>query len=222
MKKFFILLLSLIATVCLFVGCNESNSSSKLSTSQSVLDSGVSLQDDAERCLTYLSTSNGYVVYNCDESAVNVIIPEKLKGENVVGIYKSAFEYCDSLTSVTIGDSVTSIGDSAFHYCTSLTSVTIPDRITSIGSYAFSGCSSLTSVTIGDSVTSIGNYAFSGCDSLTSVTFKNTSGWWYSYSSTATSGTDIDVTNAETNAVNLSKSSYNSGGYSYCYWKRNA
>ena len=65
--------------------------------------------------------------------------------------------------------SVTSIGDFAFDYCSSLTSVTIPNSVTSIGNYAFYGCSSLTSVTIGNSVTSIGEAAFSGCDGLTDV-----------------------------------------------------
>ena len=55
---------------------------------------------------------------------------------------------------------MTSIGDSAFEYCRSLTSVTIPDSVKSIGNYAFRGCSSLTSVTIPDSVTSIGYEAF--------------------------------------------------------------
>ena len=65
---------------------------------------------------------------------------------------------------------MTDIGWGAFEYCKSLTSVTIPDSVTSIGDWAFSGCSSLTSVTIPDSVTAIGRGAFLGCSSLTSVT----------------------------------------------------
>ncbi|MFR1632354.1 MAG: leucine-rich repeat domain-containing protein, partial [Oscillospiraceae bacterium] len=62
--------------------------------------------------------------------------------------------------------SVTSIGSSAFEECNSLTTITIPNGVTSIGKEAFRGCDSLTSITIGDSVTSIGDYAFYGCDSL--------------------------------------------------------
>ncbi len=38
------------------------------------------------------------------------------------------------------------IADSAFEYCASLTSVTIPDSVTNIGGTAFSGCDSLTDV----------------------------------------------------------------------------
>ena len=65
---------------------------------------------------------------------------------------------------------MTSIGWSAFEYCTSLTSVTIPDSVTSIGTWAFWDCTSLTSVTIGDSVTNIGDSAFHKCTSLTDIT----------------------------------------------------
>ena len=38
------------------------------------------------------------------------------------------------------GYSVTSIGNYAFEYCSSLTSVTIPNSVTSIGDYAFNHC----------------------------------------------------------------------------------
>ena len=80
-----------------------------------------------------------------------------------------AFEYCDSLASVTILNSVTSIDSGAFQYCEALSSVTIPDSVTSIGGYAFYACTSLTSVTIPDGVTDIGYSAFSYCTSLISI-----------------------------------------------------
>ena len=90
-------------------------------------------------------------------------------GNSVTNIGVRAFATCTSLTSVTIPNSVTSIGDRAFQDCTSLTSVIIPNSVTSIVSEAFSRCSGLTSVTIGNSVTSIGNKAFQNCTSLTSI-----------------------------------------------------
>ncbi len=111
--------------------------------------------------------------------------------DSVTTIGDSAFDSCDSLTSVTIGDSVTTIGKKAFYNCYSLTSVTIGDSVTTIGCYAFESCYSLTSVTIGDSVTTIGSYAFSNCDGLTSVTIPDsvtTIGWkafTYCYSLTS-------------------------------------
>ena len=91
----------------------------------------------------------------------------------VTGIGQGAFQYCSSLTSVTIPDGVTSIESSAFSGCSSLTSVNIPDGVTSIGEQAFYDCSSLTSVTIGNGVTSIGDDAFQYCSSLTSVSIPD-------------------------------------------------
>ena len=106
-------------------------------------------------------------------SATSVTIPSKIGSYTVTSIGGYAFEYCSSLTSVTIPNSVISIGSSAFERCTSLTSITIPNSVTSIGARAFQFCTSLTSVTIGNSVTSISNYAFHYCTSLTSVTIGN-------------------------------------------------
>ncbi len=76
---------------------------------------------------------------------------------------------------ITSGES---IGNSAFEYCSSLTSVTIPDSVTSIGSDAFEYCSSLTSIIIPDSITSIGDRAFWACRSLTDITYEGTKAQW--------------------------------------------
>jgi hypothetical protein len=139
----------------------------------------------------------------------DVIIPA-----GVTEIGYSAFKRCSGLTSVVVPDSVTYIGVDAFNDCSSLESVTLGKNVKEIGSYAFEYCRSLTSVTIPDSVTKIGRYAFSGCEALTSVTFENTSGWNYSDYSDCTNGTEIDVTDEEQNATNLT------GNYSDYYWYR--
>lgn len=85
----------------------------------------------------------------------------------------SVFEYCSSLTSVTLGNSLNYIGHMAFYKCTGLKSVTIPNPVEVIGPTAFGGCINLTSVTIPSSVNIIGTNAFEGCKSLTSVTLPN-------------------------------------------------
>ena len=105
--------------------------------------------------------------------AVNKTLSTYSIKEGTQWVGSSAFDNCQSLTSIKLPNSVTSIGDYAFYECTSLTSVTIPNSVTSIGDYAFYGCSSLTSVTIPNSVTSIGDYAFDGCSSLISITIPN-------------------------------------------------
>ena len=93
--------------------------------------------------------------------------------KGLTSISDYAFDYCTSLTSVTIPNSVTSIGDFAFHYCEGLNSVTIPNSVISIGKYAFFACKSLTSITIPNSVTSLGESAFEYCQSSTSITIPN-------------------------------------------------
>ena len=93
--------------------------------------------------VTFLSSKDDYQE-NKNAYVGNVVIPEEV-------------------TYLNRTRKVTSIGDRAFDYCRSLTSVTIPNSVTSIGYYAFAWCSSLTSVTIPNSVTSIGSDAFCAC-----------------------------------------------------------
>ena len=93
-------------------------------------------------------------------------------GENsqLTSIGDGAFNWCESLESITIPDSVTSIGEGAFCCCAKLTSITIPDGVKSIGNHAFAGCSALESITIPDSVLSIGYSAFKECTALKNIT----------------------------------------------------
>ncbi len=123
--------------------------------------------------LVLISNGNECSVVGYAGTPSTLVLRDSYNGKPLTSIGSSAFYYCDSLTSVTIGNSVTSIGDYAFEDCTSLASVTIGNSVTSIGSEAFRNCDSLTSITIPNSVTSIGYDAFYDCDSLTSVTIGN-------------------------------------------------
>lgn len=112
-------------------------------------------------------------ITDCDTSVTEANIPSKIGGVTVTSIGIWAFDWCESLTSVTIPNSVTSIGQEAFRLCSSLTSIRIPDSVTSIGEHAFFQCSNLTNITIPNSVTNIGDAAFAYCRSLASVTIPD-------------------------------------------------
>ena len=129
-----------------------------------------------------------------------VEIPSEVTYNNVVysvtGIGFCAFNYCKSLTSITIPNSVTFIDGMAFYYCTSLTTINIPNSVNRIGAAAFDDTPwyknqpdglvyagkvaykykgtmpSKTSITIKDGTLGIAGNAFRSCSGLTSVTFN--------------------------------------------------
>ena len=139
---------------------------------------------------------------------------------NLTSIGGEAFRNCSGLTEVNLSNctSLTSIGDWAFSYCSRLTSITLPSSLISIGDHAFDSCSGLTEIDLSNctSLTSIGSGVFYDCNNLARVTFPNTTGWYATTSSTATSGTDLDMSDPEQNATWLT------GDYRDYYFKRNA
>ena len=95
--------------------------------------------DSRNNCNAIIQTSTNTLICGCKAS----VIPN-----TVTNIGEKSFEYCYSLTNITIPDSVTNIGQSAFYNCIGLEEVTIGSGITTIGQAAFMECSKLTSVTI--------------------------------------------------------------------------
>ena len=172
-----------------------------------------------------VTSIGGYAFEGCSK-LTSIEIPV-----SVTSIGKSAFYNCTGLTKVITSDinawASINFGDYAanpLYYSQKLylitdttnplTQITILSAIR-IGSYAFYGFNNLTSVTIGNSVISIGKYAFRSCEGLTSVTFENSEGWYIADSSTATSGTSVDVTSANANLITWLTSTYSNK-----YWIR--
>ena len=113
-----------------------------------------------------------------DKYSGDIIIPEKVKGNDGVEYVVTAFgdysfEGCSDMTSITIPSTVTSFGYQCFNDCRSLTSITIPSSVTSFGDFCFNGCSGLTSITIPSSVTLLGDHCFGNCSGLTSITIPS-------------------------------------------------
>ena len=98
-------------------------------------------------------------------SITSVTIPSSVKH-----IGNCAFFECDSLTCATLSEGVTSIGPGAFSECDRLESVTLPDNLARIEDEVFDDCSALNHVVLPDGLRSIGMNAFHGCTSLTDIT----------------------------------------------------
>ncbi len=163
-------------------------------TNVEIPDSVVSIGDNAfSGCnrLLYNENGNSYYLGNIgndcaalikvnDTSITSYTINAKTKV-----IYGSAFNNCNSLTSITVDESNTNYASqdgilynkdkTEFIYIPAAIqgAVTIANGVTSVRDRAFSGRSGLTSITIPGSVTSIGFGAFSNCSGLTSITIPS-------------------------------------------------
>ena len=131
-----------------FTGC--------LALEQISVDSANRCYDSRRYCNAIIETATGKLISACNHT----VIPGSV---TIIG--ESAFELCQSMTSIAIPDSVKQIDKNAFAYCSGLTSVAIPDSVTYIGNNAFVTCSSLKSILIPASVTRIGSQAFLNCPS---------------------------------------------------------
>ena len=139
-----------------------------------VIDGFRYLLDTGAKTAALMPKTDAFMFETAGKYSGDIIIPEKVKGNDGVEYVVTAFEdycfyCCYGLTSVTIPSSVTSLGNYCFSDCSGLTSITIPSSVTSWGEMCFYGCSGLTSITIPSSVTSLGDYCFYDCDGLTSI-----------------------------------------------------
>ena len=142
-----------------------------------VVKEGNTVYDSRNNCNAVIETATNTLVVGCK----NTIIPY-----GITSIGRSAFSYCDGLTSIEIPNSVTSIGGSAFSGCSGLTSIVIPNRVTSIGDWAFSHCSSITSLIPAEYLFATNSYVFENVDKSTCTlyvpagakeTYAATEGW---------------------------------------------
>ena len=124
-----------------------------------------------------VKTIGDYAFYQCmgiglpgfDEE--NPIVGGIILSEGLESIGNRAFQYCISLTDITIPDSVTYIGTHAFYKCEKLKTVNIGASLTNILEYTFYNCEAIESVNLGG-VKNVGKYAFRGCGLLTDLDFS--------------------------------------------------
>lgn len=167
--------------------------------------------------------------------------------KNVSFIGQYAFNFCTSLSSITVESSnqtykgsgnciidienktliagcknsviptdgsVAVIGIYAFFGHNGLKNIEIPNSVTTIMGCAF-GHTSIESVHIPSSVTQIESDAFANCDNLLNISFETLAGWHVLLNGVRI---EIDVTNAEQNAMNMRNP--NGSEYGYSVWYR--
>lgn len=93
--------------------------------------------------------------------------------EGTINVDKHQYAYHKHLKIVYFSESVKSIGDSAFEECNSLTTLHLNEGLESIGNSAFEGCNSLTTLHLNEGLESIGNYAFARCFKIKSLCLPN-------------------------------------------------
>ena len=105
-------------------------------------------------------------------SALDLIVPEKLNGVNVVEIGQKAFSE-KPIRSIRLPVHLKRVGPKAFLMCKELNSVFFNKEIKEIGSFAFSGCN-LVRLQLPNNISIIGSSAFSWNLKMRSVTVSGT------------------------------------------------
>lgn len=161
MKKYLLTLLSVIVSITL-MGQEEFTDTS-LRLTYTVIDA-----DNH-----YVEVKKQLNEFNNNQIKV-VNIPPTVTFNNgqeyiVTKIADYAFQYSNSLQTVTIPNTVTSIGNNAFHGCGMLEEVNMPNTISEIGSAAFQECHKLHSISLPNNLTTISEDLFHSCHNLNEI-----------------------------------------------------
>lgn len=158
---------------------------------------------------TYEVTEDGVTVTGYNGGELILVIPDTIEDKPVTAIAENAFKGKGNLKAILIPDSVKSIGKSAFEGCQSLTSMktpvytceeapyfgalfgadshetnggfvpaTLSTLVLTAGEtvpdYAFYACRGLEAVALPETLTEIGDFAFYGCQNLTYIPTAHT------------------------------------------------
>ncbi len=107
-------------------------------------------------------------------NAEELVIPEKINGNTVIGSCALVFKNNQTIKSVTLPSSFKTIPAQLFSGCQNLETVIAPDTLKGIGDYAFYNCKALKSLSASNELMYIGKEAFRNCDSLTNISISST------------------------------------------------
>lgn len=103
--------------------------------------------------------------------AVNVVIPDRLRGKKVVAVEEKAFSGTD-IETVKLNRYITTVGKNAFLDCEKLKRADLGKNLKSLGESAFTNCTSLEEVVISPKLEKIGPFAFGNSAKLDSLDFS--------------------------------------------------
>jgi len=138
MRKFPVLILTLLLFLLTTVACEKQNVTSKNDTNTDTSEYKYEIENN---CTKIISHS-----YNPEEKQIR--IPEKLGGYPVTVLGKDSFYQHTNTTSITLPESLKEINGSPFYRCYSLDKIFIPQNVEKIDSNPFFRCSSLTKITV--------------------------------------------------------------------------
>ena len=128
----------------------------------------------------YLDGNDGVIITKYNGTSKTLLIPNEIKGKQVIAIGDDAFYKCETLELITFPNELKSIGSHAFGKCSKLKDVVLPENIETIGHGAFNSAY-ITSIVIPKSIRSMGlergDYggicsAFTDCKFLDTVIFE--------------------------------------------------
>lgn len=91
------------------------------------------------------------------------------KGYESLTVDNSAYEGCESITSVNMSDNVVLLSQKTFRDCIKLSSITFGKNTIGADKESFYGCTALDTITFSKSVQALGGAVFSNCTSLKKV-----------------------------------------------------
>ena len=128
----------------------------------------------------YSDGNDGVIITKYNGTSKTLLIPNEIKGKQVIAIGDDAFYKCETLEHITFPNELKSIGSHAFGQCGKLKDVVLPENIETIGHGAFNSAY-ITSIVIPKSIRSMGlergDYggicsAFTDCKFLDTVIFE--------------------------------------------------
>ena len=129
---------------------------------------------------TYHTGAGVIIIKYTGPAIVNMVVPNVLHGDKIIGIGVNAYRGCNYMESLLISDGIKFIENGAFAECKNLTKVIFPESLERIGTFsefehlsdcaegAFEG-SGVNSVSLPPNLTYLGKSSFCHCCVLSSV-----------------------------------------------------